>query len=227
MKWAVEHVKITLRDADSGQTVVVEQEPQHAEASSQAKTKAKEPGAKEATPKRDGDKKPEAEPAKEAAPKTKTAAKRSKDAAKVAAAPKPRKGSTLHWKPIRDHEYEGIGAKSGEGMFKILHAKNTQHALFYDVMGVDSEPLACFRKLENAKTRAQEYHDKGFTLPDRKGERIRHVCPVDAPAADDVQGAAAATEPAADETPKTAEAESDADYMQALESVLEKQLHGH
>lgn len=223
MKWAVEHVKITLRDADSGQTVVVEQEPQHAAASSEPKAKAKEPAAKDTTPKQEA----ESKPAKDAAPKAKTAAKRSKDTAKAAATPKPRKGSTLHWKPIRDHEYEGIGAKSGEGMFKILHAKNTQHALFYDVMGVDSQPLACFRKLENAKARAQEYHDKGVELIDRKSEQIRHTCPIDARAADDDDGAAAKTAPASGEAAKVAEAESDADYMQALESVLEKQLHGH
>lgn len=222
MKWAVEHVKITLRDADSGQTVVVEQEPKHT-AASEAKTKAKEPAEKDAAPKKEAERGPE----KEAAPKAKTAAKRSKDAAKAAATPKPRKGSTLHWKPIRDHEYEGIGAKSGEGMFKILHAKNTQHALFYDVMGVDSQPLACFRKLENAKARAQEYHDKGVELIDRKSEQIRHTCPIDARAADDNDGAAAKTAPANGEAAKVAEAESDADYMQALESVLEKQLHGH
>ena len=223
MKWAVEHVKITLRDADSGQTVVVEQDPQHAAA--EAKTKAKEPATKDATPKKEA----ESTPPKDAAPKAKTAAKRSKDTAKAAATPKPRKGSTLHWKPIRDHEYEGIGAKSGEGMFKILHAKNTQHALFYDVMGVDSQPLACFRKLENAKARAQEYHDKGIELIDRKGEQIRHACPIDVRAADDEDGGATKTAPTGGEAAKAAEgeAEGDADYMQALESVLEKQLHGH
>jgi hypothetical protein len=222
MKWSVEHVKITLREADSGQTVVVEQDPGHA--SPKVKANGKEPDAEPARPKGDGESKAAKEPAKEPAPRAKKAAKRS-SAAKVAAAPKARKATTLKWKPVRDHDYEGIGAKSGDGMFKILHAKNTQYALFYDVMGVDSAALGCFRKLENAKARAQEHHDKGFALPKKTAEQIRNVCPVGAPAEDDEDKETA--EAAAESGEAANEAAGDADYMQALESVLEKQLNGH
>jgi hypothetical protein len=172
VKWGVQNVKVTLEN-ESGETVVIEQsadgrvkcEPGKGSKGERAANSA--PAAKNAKVKEE--RKPASEPpkAKEAA-KARTAKKDEAPKARASAAPdegksKSRRRAPLKWSPVKDHGYDGFAAPSGGGKFKVLIAKDSQWALFFELKNTWPKHIGCFgRKVDKAKARAQELHDAGW-----------------------------------------------------------------
>lgn len=189
MKWGLQHVKVTLEEAESGETVVIEQSSdgrvkcERGRTGKPERAANKAPPASEARPEkpveapetprkerpRGESKKSEARPVAV----TRSAARKSRRGFKP-------RGTSLEWVPIKDHNYDGFGAESGIGMFKALIAKNSIWALFYEIKDVGAKQLGCFRQIEAAKKKAQELHDKHWPetefSPVTAG-RIAKFCP--------------------------------------------------
>ncbi|SFF43912.1 hypothetical protein SAMN02745121_08867 [Nannocystis exedens] len=186
MKWGLQHVKVTLEERESGETIVIEQSsdgrvtcergatgkreraanrsPQRA-----AKPKAEAPSEEPTKPKnelkRNGDEPPKVKADAKQGIKTRAAPKAESDERKKAehrlgARKAPRK--SLEWEPVKDHGYDGFAARSDAGQFKALITKGSQWALFYELKGTWPQNLGCFRKVERAQKRAQELHDAGW-----------------------------------------------------------------
>lgn len=174
MKWGLQHVKVTLEEQDSGETVVIEQssdgrvkcEPGKSGKAERAanstprtrEAKIEEPAAKPDKPRaerRRENKKPDGRPAGG----TKSRAQKSKAGDKPAAS---RRSTSLEWVPVRDYKYNGFAADSGGGQFKALIAEGSIWALFYEVREIVLKQLGCFSKLNDAKKEAQRYHDEGW-----------------------------------------------------------------
>lgn len=246
MKWGVQHVKVTLESED-GDTVVVEQdangrvkcEPGKGGKTERAANSAPPP--KAASPAAKQDKaKPERKPPKasgtEASSKAEDAPKAKASAAPGAgksAARKPRRSAALKWTPVKDHGYEGFAAPSGGGKFKVLKAKDSQWALFYEFKGTWPKHIGCFgRKVDKAQERAQELHDAGWPEtefgPITAGQ-VARACPI-APGDEDDGGAApaAAPEPAKTEaksdTTGTSEAEADRELLDSFSKDVDAVL---
>ena len=99
-------------------------------------------------------------------------------------------------------------------------------ALFFERVGVKSEPLGCYMTLDKGKVRAQALHDKGMPAPEVQpitAVEIVQVCP--APAETD-------DKPKKEEKPeaKAAEADTDAgadaELMSSLASTIKQSIAG-
>lgn len=163
MAWGLKKVEVTLEDQATGETLRLEQGPDrnisYEEKSS--KTKAKPV---------DTEHKPAAKPAAKSAAKPSKASDASPAASKKAEKPRSRgaktasrrKATSLAWAPCVDHGFSGFKAPSAGGQFKLLKAKSTQWALFYELKGTDARKVGCFRKEVDAKVKAQALHDAGW-----------------------------------------------------------------
>ncbi|MDC0721726.1 hypothetical protein [Nannocystis bainbridge] len=193
---------MTLEESESGETVVIEQssdgrvtcergkQSKSERAANQAprvaKTTAEAPTA--APTKRAAEKPREGETrAAKDKPRAKAAAKKS-PATRPAGPQNGSRRTSLEWVPVKDHEYDGFAAPSGAGQFKALIAQDTQWALFYELKGTWPKHIGCFRKVANAKKRAQELHDAGWPEsefgPVTAGQ-IARACPTPAGRADE------------------------------------------
>lgn len=249
-EWGIQHVKIELAN-ENGERLIIDQEPggrvtchepgrtrgtgkdsAAAPASKAGKDPAAAPSSKAGKdpsaaaskpPSKAAAAKPAEEPVKTGA---RTAARRTAkpEAAKPEAAKKParRKASSLQWKPVKDAGYHGFAAKSEGGAFKLLKAKNSQWALFFERPGQKTVPLGCFKEDAPGRVTAQELHDKGTyrVEPEPITEyRIINVCP-----ADPDEPAAPSPEAADESTPEdiAPNADTDAEMMASLKRALEE-----
>ena len=91
-----------------------------------------------------------------------------------------KRGTSLAWKAVRDHGYEGFAATSGAGVFKILLTRSNQWALFLEQPGVMPHHHGCFGDLEEAKARAQAIHDEVSQgrIEGVTAGQIAEACPV-------------------------------------------------
>ncbi len=221
MKWGLQHVKVTLQEEDSGETVVIEQRSDgqiRCERGKSGKETKAAPAEVKAAP----------EPAREAEkPKApeKEAARTS--AKKTASAPRQRRASSLEWKPTKDAGYEGFVARSEGGQFKVLRAKGSMWALFFERVGVKAEPLGCYVTLDKGKVRAQALHDKGMPAPEVQpitAVEIVQVCPAPAETEDKPEKQEKPEEKAADTV--SVDAGADAELMNSLASTIKQSIAG-
>lgn len=180
MAWGVQGIKVTLEDTKTGEKLVIEPDGKI-----NCKEKPDKPKAKQTEQKTE---KPEAAATEKAGAKASSAAKPASEKSGGAAKPeksvtrKPpvRRGTSLKWSPVKDHGYHGFRAPSGGGYFKVLKAKATQWALFFEPSGADARHVGCFGKEDPAKTKAQELHDKGWPASEIRGvtaEDVARACP--------------------------------------------------
>jgi len=182
--WGTQGIKVTLEDTKTGEKLVIEpdgkincQEKSDRSKAKQTERKTDKPESSSgaaATEKAGAKANPAAKPASE---KSGGAAKPAKSVTRKAAA---RRGTSLKWSPVKDHGYHGFRAPSGGGYFKVLKAKATQWALFFEPSGADARHVGCFGKEDPAKTKAQELHDKGWPANEVRGvtaEDVARACP--------------------------------------------------
>lgn len=223
MKWGLQHVKVTLQEENSGETVVIEQRSDGQIRCERGKSgKAGKPETKTAP----AEVKAAPEPAQEK-PKTPEKEAARTTAKKTTSAPRQRRASSLEWKPTKDAGYEGFVARSEGGQFKVLRAKGSMWALFFERVGVKSEPLGCYMTLDKGKVRAQALHDKGMPVPEVQpvtAVEIVQVCPAPAEAED---------KPTKEQKPEakaaeadTADAGTDAELMGSLASTIKQSIAG-
>lgn len=191
MAWGVQGMRVTLEDTKTGETLVIEQNPdgkiacQEKSSHSRAKHSEQKKG--------EGDVPPAANTAPKTTGKSSSAAKpngekpvsgenekpaSSKPTRRMSS---PRRSTSLKWSPVQDHGYHGFRAPSGGGFFKVLKAKASQWALFFEPAGADARHVGCFAKEDPAKTKAQELHDKGWPASEVRGvtaEDVARACPV-------------------------------------------------
>jgi len=184
MAWGVQGIKVTLEDTKTGEKLVIEPDgkvnckdkPDKSKAKqNERKTEKRESSEAAATEKAGAKASSAAKPASE---KSDGAAKPAKSVTRKAPA---RRGTSLKWSPVKDHGYHGFRAPSGGGYFKVLKAKATQWALFFEPAGADARHVGCFGKEDPAKTKAQELHDKGWPASEIRGvtaEDVARACPV-------------------------------------------------
>lgn len=186
MKWGVQHVKVTLEEEDTGETVVIEQRCEPGKRASKPaaqrsapreptreRTREPEPAAETNSPREPAAQKPavsrETQPANEG-PLERRQANRA------------RKTSTLEWKATRDAGFDGFLARSGSGQFKVLN--NGVWALFFERRNELPERLGCYKKLPIAKEQAQRLHDRGMRESEITPDQVNTFCPPDATADD-------------------------------------------
>jgi hypothetical protein len=248
MKWGLQHVKVTLQEEDSGETVVIEQRSDGQIRCERGKSgKAGKPETKAAPaevkpapaevkaapePARDAEKPKAREAEKPKASEkevTRTTAKKSTTAPR-------RRASSLEWKPTKDTGYEGFVARSEGGQFKVLRAKGSMWALFFERVGVKAEPLGCYLTLDKGKVRAQALHDKGMPAPEVQpitAVEIVQVCPAPAEAEEKPEKPAKPEKSEKPEKPeaKAADTESvdagaEAELMSSLASTIKQSIAG-
>lgn len=251
MKWGLQHVKVTLEEQDSGETVVIEQssdgrikcEPGKAGKGERAansaprkrEAKVEEPAAKPDAPRterRRENKKPDERPAGG----TKSRTQKSKAGRKPAVS---RRSTSLEWVPVRDHNYDGFAAGSGVGHFKALIAKESIWALFYEIKEIGAKQLGCFGALNDAKKEAQRRHDEGWPEAEfgaLTAGRIAKFCPAPRTGEKEEKETMTKTKPKAEEktqekpppAPAPAasktEAERDRELLASFTSELERGL---
>ena len=227
MKWGLQHVKVTLKEESTGETIKIEQRSDgtvHCESGKRGASKpAAAPG--EATRERPTAEKPAAEK-----PAEKPAEPRPTRPANDAPADprRQRRTSALEWKTTRDAGFDGFLARSGAGQFKVLF--NRTWALFFERRNEPPEPLGCFKDLNNAKENAQRLHDRGMRESELTPDQVNAFCPPEATLDDPPPRAerrakqeatptpAPAPEPAA--RPETADASAEDDAIRALKSRI-------
>ena len=227
MKWGLQHVKVTLKEESTGETIKIEQRSDgtvHCESGKRGASKpAAAPG--EATRERPTAEKPAAEK-----PAEKPAEPRPARPANDAPADprRQRRTSALEWKATRDAGFDGFLARSGAGQFKVLF--NRTWALFFERRNEPPEPLGCYKELSNAKENAQRLHDRGMRESELTPDQVNAFCPPEATLDDPPPRAerrakqeatpepAPAPEPAA--RPEAADASAEDDAIRALKSRI-------
>jgi len=181
--WGAQGIKVTLENTNTGERLVIEPDGKIncLEKSDGPQTKRSE--RKPEKPESSKDAAPEKTGAK-SRPAAESTGEKSGDAAKPAKSvkrkPAVRRGTSLKWSPVKDHGYQGFRAPSGGGFFKVLKAKASQWALFFEPAGADARHVGCFVKEDPAKTKAQELHDKGWPASEVRGvtaEDVARACP--------------------------------------------------
>ena len=193
MKWGVQHVKVTLKEESTGETIRIEQRSDgtvHCESGKGANKPAAATG--EATRERPPAEKPAAEKPAEKPDEPRPARPANEKPAEKPAAPRParpandapadprrqRRTSALEWKATRDAGFDGFLARSGAGQFKVLF--NRTWALFFERRNEPPEPLGCFKDLSNAKENAQRLHDRGMRESELTPDQVNAFCPPEA-----------------------------------------------
>ncbi len=193
MKWGVQHVKVTLKEESTGETIRIEQRSDgtvHCESGKGASKPAAATG--EATRERPPAEKPAAEKPAEKPAEPRPARPANEKPAEKPAAPRParpandapadprrqRRTSALEWKTTRDAGFDGFLARSGAGQFKVLF--NRTWALFFERRNEPPEPLGCFKDLSNAKENAQRLHDRGMRESELTADQVNAFCPPEA-----------------------------------------------
>lgn len=223
MKW-----KVTLEEQDSGEVIVIEQTE---EGKLTCSPVVKKPGAAANTAPKAAPK-PETKSETKAAPKAIAKAAPKKAKAKKSP-PKVTAATSLDWEPVKDHDYQGIAARSTVGVFKALATKTSQWALFYEQKGVKPRHIGCFKRERLAKLRAQELHDTGWPVSEVvpiTAEQVAAACPK--PGTDDDEAEAEVEDEAEDESKAKAKAKAPAtkpapkpESDEAAEEALAKSLH--
>ncbi|MCA9638730.1 MAG: hypothetical protein KC420_22030, partial [Myxococcales bacterium] len=111
-----------------------------------------------------------------------------------------RRRTSLEWKAVRDHEYDGFAATSGKGLYKVLITRGSQWALFYERPGAWPRHLGCFELLDRAKAKAQELHDGDGGEPEPEvvtAGQIAQACPAPVKSVEPPVETAAEVEPEA------------------------------
>ena len=188
MKWGVQHVKVTLKDESTGETIRIEQQSDGTVRC--ASKPAAAPG--EATRQRPPAEKPAAETPSEKPAEPRPTRPANEKPAEKPAAPRParpandapadprrqRRTSALEWKATRDAGFDGFLARSGAGQFKVLF--NRTWALFFERRNEPPEPLGCYKDLSNAKENAQRLHDRGMRESELTADQVNAFCPPEA-----------------------------------------------
>ena len=189
MKWGVQHVKVTLEEEDTGETVVIEQQSD-GKVRCEPGRRASKPAAERSAPReavRERTREPEPAAETNSPPREPAAQKpaASREAQPANEGPperrqvnRARKTSTLEWKATRDAGFDGFLARSGSGQFKVLN--NGVWALFFERRNELPERLGCYKKLPIAKEQAQRLHDRGMRESEITPEQVNTFCPPDA-----------------------------------------------
>lgn len=226
MKWGLQYVKVTLEEADTGETVVIEQRSDGQVRCEPGKPRANR-SAEPAVPPREASK-PAPERREARAPRDEAPAN---DAVRAKAAKhatnRPRRSTSLEWKATKDAGYDGFLARSGSGQFKVLFSRTW--ALFFERRNALPDRLGCFRNLDKAKARAQEMHDRGMPEVEITPEQVNQFCPPDAVLDDDnpdaerprAARAKVKPEPAAPRH-ESSESDDEAEALKGLEASINK-----
>lgn len=248
MAWGVQGIKVTLEDTKTGERLVIEpdgkvnclEKPDRSGAKRTERRSEKRDSSADATAAEKNGAKP-SKAAELAGEKAGGATRAAKSAKRPSSA---RRSTSLKWSPVKDHGYHGFRAPSGGGYFKVLKAKATQWALFFEPAGADARHVGCFSKEDPAKTKAQELHDRGWPASEVRGvtaEDVARACP--APEAEGegrktrmkretkTESKAATTTPATSapaasepSPPGASEAEKDKELMGSFTSELDSVL---
>jgi hypothetical protein len=233
--WGLKKMEVTLEDQATGETLRLEQGPD-------GKVSCEEKGKGKAKPANTA-----AKPAAKPSTETKTSTAKPPTAAKGAPKkgdkpsgastrpPPKRKATSLVWAPCVDHGFSGFKAPSAGGQFKLLKAKNTQWALFYELKGTDARKVGCFKKEVDAKVKAQALHDAGWPGSESDGgvtaSDLANACPSNESAEKSKMKPEQKTEaksPTPEPTPTPApgsEAEQDKELMGSFASELDNVLN--
>ena len=229
-KWGIQHVKIELEN-EQGERLVIDQEPggrvtchePGGRTPGGAKTPAPKPASSKAEPAKPAEEPTKAgartAPRRAAKPETATKAAKPKSEGRK---PGRRRASSLEWKPVKDTGYHGFAAKSEGGAYKLLKARNSQWALFFERPPEKTAPLGCFKEDAPGRVKAQELHDSGTYRVESDPiteYRIINVCPVD-PAEAAAPSPEAASEAANPEV-IAPNADTDAEMLASLKKALE------
>ena len=230
MKWGLQHVRVTLKEESTGETIRIEQNSdgtvrcETAKRASKPKGEAERPAAKP-TAERPAAERPAAKPS--APPPVRPAP--ANDAPNDPR--RQRRTSTLEWKATRDAGYDGFLARSGNGQFKVLF--NRVWALFFERRNEPPEPLGCYKNINKAKEDAQRLHDRGMRDSELTPDQVNAFCPPEAVINDSTprserraqqeeatpkQEAEATPTPEPAERPAVDDASAEADALRALKS---------
>ena len=182
MAWGLKKVAVTLEDAATGETLRLEQGPDGNVAREEKSNKAKaKPANTEHKPADKPADKPAEKPSK-ASRANPAAPKKNEKPSGSAKTTTRRKATSLAWAPCVDHGFSGFKAPSAGGQFKLLKAKTTQWALFYELKGTDARKVGCYRKEVDAKVKAQALHDAGWPGNESDGnvtaDDLAGACPI-------------------------------------------------
>jgi len=247
VKWGLQHVKVTLEEQESGETVVIEQSSDGRVKCERGKSGKAERAAN--SPPRTKEAKAEEPVTKPEEPRTERRrgeTRKSDDRPARRRAQKPREGrknaaprrsTSLEWVPVRDNDYDGFAAESGVGHFKALIAKESIWALFSEIKDIGAKQIRCFKKLDDAKKEAQKRHDEGWPEAEfgaLTAGRIAKFCPVpqareEGERKDTMKTTPKNEEKAAEKPPPTpaaskTEAEKDRELLASFTSELERGL---
>ena len=182
MGWKLRKMALTLEDPATGEAQEFEVTPSGKDCEEKSKSK---PAKAESKPAKAESKpaSPDARKAGQYAPhKSEAAANDGGKKKSVPRKPPRRKASSLDWSPCVDHDYKGFKARSGAGQFKLLRAKNTQWALFYELAGSKARKVGCYGKEMEGKVKAQALHDEGWPASETSGgvtaEDLKGACPM-------------------------------------------------
>ena len=178
MEWKLRKMALTLEDPATGEAQEFEVIPDGQDCKEKRKEKPAKAESKPSSPPPPAQKK-----AGQYAPSKPERAANDGGKQKSAQRKTPkRKASSLDWSPCVDHDYKGFKARSGAGQFKLLRAKNTQWALFYELAGwPKARKVGCYGKEAQGKVKAQALHDEGWPASETQGrvtaEDLKGACP--------------------------------------------------
>lgn len=179
MAWGLKKVEVTLEDQATGETLRLEQGPDGKVAREEKPSK---PKAKPADTEQKPAANPAAKPAEKPSKASPAASKKAEKPSRSAKTTTRRKATSLAWAPCVDHGFSGFKAPSAGGQFKLLKAKTTQWALFYELKGTDARKVGCYRKEVDAKVKAQALHDAGWPGNESDGsvtaDDLAGACPI-------------------------------------------------
>ena len=210
--------KVTLRRDGHGHIVC--DSDKVAVAAPAARESRREPKPEPAKSKPVAEVKPAKAKAAEEKPKAAEAEEKPKAADKPqkAKAGRPRRSSSLVWKPTTDAGFKGFVAKTDNGQFKLLKSKGSQWALFRERPDTNPEMLGCFKKEDLGRVAAQKAHDTPMKQRPVTEVTIVEVCPM--PAGEDEDEVAAAPGKAPEDGTPAPSAELDKELMESLTRTL-------
>lgn len=240
MAWGLKKMEVTLEDQVTGETLRLEQGPD-------GKVSCEEKGKGKTKP-ASAEQKPAPRPATKPSTEAKTSTTKATPDAKAASrkgekpsstgtrTPPKRKATSLVWAPCVDHGFSGFKAPSAGGQFKLLKAKNTQWALFYELKGTDARKVGCFKKEVDAKVKAQALHDAGWPGNESDGSvtaaDLAGACPANEKGEEskmkrekNAEAKPPTPEPEPEPAPSKTEAEQDKELMGSFASELDKVLN--
>lgn len=248
MGWKLRKMALTLEDPATGEAQEFEVTPDGQDCKEKRKDKPAKAEAKPSSPPAAQKPTTQKKAGQYAPKKPEVAANDSGKQKPAQRKPQKRKASSLDWSPCVDHDYKGFKARSGAGQFKLLRAKGTQWALFYELAGwPKARKIGCYGKEMEGRVKAQALHDEGWPASETQGsvtaEDLKGACPApsktdeakaerkkqeskmergDKASKDKTETSAPATTPTP--TPDASDAQKDKELMASFTSELDSVL---